>query len=81
MAQDRIKRGFAPAVIRQVASFEELRILFFAGEVLVEIAFHLIENQAGRQANRQSRTAFIKRSLIYLEEDVDVSHLICYAYQ
>ena len=75
------KRGFTPTVIRQVASFEELRILLFAGEVLVEIAFHFIENQAGRQVNRQSRTAFIKRSLIYLEEDVDVSHLICYAYQ
>ena len=62
-------------------AFEELRILFFAGEVLVEIAFHFIENHAARQVNRQSRTVFIKRPLICLEEDVDVSHLICYAYQ
>ena len=38
-------------------------------------------NAAGRQANRQSKTTFIKRSLIYHEEGVDVSRFICYAYQ
>ena len=38
-------------------------------------------NAAGRQANRQNRTVFIKRSLIYHEEGVDVSRFICYAYQ
>lgn len=75
------KRGFTPTVIRQVASFEELRILLFAGEVLVEIAFHFIENHAARRVNRQNRTVFIKRPLIYHEEDVDVSRFICYAYQ
>ena len=61
-------------------TFEELRILLFAGEVLVEIAFHFIENHAARRVNRQNRTVFIKRSLICHEEDVDVSHPICYAY-
>lgn len=49
-------------------AFEELRILFFAGEVLAEITFHFIENGAGRRVNRQNRTVFIKRSLIYHEE-------------
>ena len=38
-------------------------------------------NAAERQANRQSKTTFIKRSLIYHEEGVDVSRFICYAYQ
>lgn len=33
-----------------------------------------------RQVNRQNRTVFIKRSLIYHEEGVDVSCFICYAY-
>ena len=62
-------------------AFEELRILFFAGEVLAEITFHFIENGAGRRVNRQNRTVFIKRSLIYHEEGVDASRFICYAYQ
>jgi hypothetical protein len=31
--------------------------------------------------NRQNRTVFIKRSLIYHEEGVDASRFICYAYQ
>ena len=38
-------------------------------------------NAAGQQAKRQSKTTFIKRSLIYHEEGVDVSRFICYAYQ
>ena len=38
-------------------------------------------NAAGRQAKRQSKTTFIKRSLIYHEDGVDVSRFICYAYQ
>ena len=38
-------------------------------------------NAAGQQAKRQSKTTFIKRSLIYYEEGVDVSRFICYAYQ
>ena len=38
-------------------------------------------NAAGRQEKRQSKTTFIKRSLIYHEEGVDVSRFICYAYQ
>lgn len=62
-------------------AFEELRILFFAGEVLAEITFHFIENGAGRRVNRQNRTVFIKRSLIYHEEGFDASRFICYAYQ
>ena len=38
-------------------------------------------NAAGQQAKRQSKTTFIKRSLIYHEDGVDVSRFICYAYQ
>ena len=38
-------------------------------------------NAAGRQAKRQSKTTFIKRSLIYHEDGVDGSRFICYAYQ
>lgn len=96
MAQDRVKAlenilypGRQTFALRKqwtdvavaAKAFEELRILFFAGEVLAEITFHFIENGAGRRVNRQNRTVFIKRSLIYHEEGVDASRFICYAYQ
>ena len=39
------------------------------------------EERRKAASNRQSKTAFIKRSLIYHKEGVDVSRFICYAYQ
>ena len=39
------------------------------------------EERSRAQARQRKSAAFIKRSLIYHEEGVDVSRFICYAYQ
>ena len=37
--------GFAPTIVGQVASFEELGVLLFSGEIIVQITFYQLRNQ------------------------------------
>ena len=42
---------FSPAVIGQITSFEKLRVFFFAGEIIVEIAFDFLCHDSSLAVN------------------------------